>query len=121
VTWFKGDQPGDTRPEIIVVTVLAAIIALSAASELVALLLGLRTVPVDDVVDTWEPSVFATLIFVPVQVVFLGLLLLFRRGAGTSTRRLAGWSVGISCVGIVSLLLDHVLVSKGVWGYLKLF
>jgi energy-converting hydrogenase Eha subunit A len=121
VRWFRGDGPGDTRPEIIVVTILAGLIALAFATELVALLLGLRAIPAADVVDTWEPSVFATMFFVPVQAVLVGLLLLFRRGASTSTRRLARWSVAISCLGILSLVLDHVLISNGVWGYLKLF
>ena len=121
MTWFRGDGPGDTRPEIIVVTILAGLIALAATSELVALLLGVRAIPADDVVDTWTPSVGVTMFFVPVQVVFVALLLLFRRGASTSTKRVARWSMVLACVGILSLVLDHVLISKGVWGYLKLF
>jgi hypothetical protein len=121
VKWFRGDDPGDTRPEIVIVAIVAGLIALAAMSELVALLFGLRAIPAGDVVDTWEPSVYATLSFVPLQVVLVGLLLLFRRGASSGTKRFATWSVAVSCAGILSMLLVYVLISRGVWGYLKLF
>jgi hypothetical protein len=121
VTWFRGAEPGDTRPEIVVLTATAGLIALAATSELVRLLLGLKTVPVGDVVDTWEPSVLGTLILVPVQAVLLFLLFMFRHAAAPSTKRAARWSVWVSAVGLISLVLDHALVSRGVWGYLKLF
>jgi hypothetical protein len=121
MAWFRGEEPGDPRPEIICLTIVAALIAFVATTELVSLMLGLRAVPVDDVVDAWEPSVWATVVFVPVESVLLGLILMFRGAASTSTRRLASWSVAIASLGVVALLADHLVISKGVWGHFKVF
>jgi hypothetical protein len=120
LTWFRGEAPGDPRPEIVVIISVAALVLLLVLWDCSALLLGARTVVADDVVDGWEPSFFGTIALVAIEG-FLGVLLAaLRLGAAESTRRIAGWGLVIVGTGVAVGLVDHAVVSHKVWGYLKL-
>ena len=109
-------------------------LALVAAGSLAAVLLNLlllydvsslltgniRAI-VGDIVDTWEPSCWATLGLFVVFTVLAFLQAAFRFISQGRTKRLAGLSLWLCASGFVLALLSHAVTSFIVWGRFKLW
>ena len=89
--------------------------------DLLTLLVGHHRAIVGDIVDTWEPSCWGTLVLFVIFTVLACLQAALRLISQGRTRRLANLSLVLCASGVLLALASHAATSFIVWGRFKLW
>lgn len=101
--------------------IAAVLLNLLLLYDLLTLLVGHHRAIVGDIVDTWEPSCWATLVLFVIFTVLAFLLAALRLISQGRSRRLANLSLVLCASGVLLALASHATTSHIVWGRFKLW